>query len=84
MHLQPALHWCVHLEGPDTTLIPLILVIQVGSLGVTWCNHLLMAGLASKMQLTLQPDPTAQLFYRVLVITEGKKWEAIPSHQASR
>lgn len=51
----------------------MILMIQVGSLGVTWCNHPLTAGLASKMQLTLKPEPTAQLFYSVLVIIERKR-----------
>jgi len=61
----------------------MILMIQVGFLGVTQCNHPLTAVLASKMHLTLKPDPTAQLFYRVLVITEGKRegrrGEAIPN-----
>lgn len=74
-----------------TTTTPLILMIQVASLGVTWCNHLLTAGLASKTQVTLQPDPTAQLFYRLLVITEkkrGRRGEGAESnsqssHQAS-
>lgn len=85
MHLQPALHRCVYSEGPDSTLIPLQTHWSWSSRwdlwGVTWCNHLLTARLA-----TDAADFTARSHCSAFVQSfsnyreeKVKKQEAIPN-----